>query len=239
MPHPPKLHNIKRSDSSSDYNLSLKPSLSIYSLTLSRHCSCSMHMEKSKEEDQKQFSKGRSSSWPANKSLWDCGSTLYDSYELHSFKRQINSAIVTSPRTLSMPHLTDRRCCRFDQPPPPPPPSSSSNNNKSFKISRTFQKLIRFVFKSSSSSNNNNNKFRMICGRSDGHHQNKLVMGDLEEKYWKERLYVVYDEAVLSTIPELPEFETMGGLSPEISSLVRKSASERFTTPTPIRISCA
>ncbi|MED6137577.1 hypothetical protein PIB30_066229 [Stylosanthes scabra] len=189
-----------------------------------------MHMEKSKqEEDQKRFSKGRSSScsWPTNKSLWDCGSTLYDSYELHSFKRQINSAIATSPRTLSMPHLTHRRS-RSDQPPPPPPPSS---NNKSFKISRTFQKLLRFVFNKSSSSN------------SDGQ-KKKLVMGDVEEnKYWKERLYVVYDkydaEAVLSTIPELPEFE-MGGLSPEkISSIVTKSASERFTTPTSIPISCA
>ncbi|RYR19576.1 hypothetical protein Ahy_B03g064398 isoform A [Arachis hypogaea] len=173
-------------------------------------------MEKSKQEDQHRFSKGRSSSWPSNKSVWDCGSTLYDSYELHSFKRQIDSAIASSPRTLSMPHLTDHRR-RFHQQPPP----SSSSNNKSFKISRTFQKLLRFVFKSSSS----NNKFRIY----------------LEEKYSKERLYVVYDkydQAVLSTIPELPEFE-MGGLSPEISSLVRKSASERFTTPTPIRISCA
>ncbi|XP_057748316.1 uncharacterized protein LOC130967468 [Arachis stenosperma] len=191
-----------------------------------------IYMEKSKQEDQNRFSKGRSSSWPSNKSVWDCGSTLYDSYELHSFKRQIDSAIASSPRTLSMPHLTDHRR-RFHQPPPPPSSSSSSSNNKSFKISRTFQKLLRFVSKSSSS----NNKFR-ICG-SDGH--NKLEMADLEEKYSKERLYVVYDrydQAVLSTIPELPEFE-MGGLSPGISSLVRKSASERFTTPTPIRISCA
>jgi hypothetical protein len=60
------------------------------------------------------------------------------------------------------------------------------------------------------------------------------------EKYSKERFYVVYDESgsVLSTIPEVPEFE-IGSLSPEISSLVvQRSASERFTT-TAIGIACS
>lgn len=178
-----------------------------------------MDHQKTGEENQKQFSKPY---------VWDCGSTLYDSYELTSFKRQLDSAIMNSPRTLSMPH--HRSLSTFQQPQPPPPPPS----NKSFKISRTFQKLLRFVFKSS-----NSNKFR-ICSSSDSFQQ--VVAADHDHKYSnsRDRLYVVYDKseaAVLSTIPELPEFE-IGGISPNLSSLVRKSASERFTA-TSIGISCA
>ncbi|TKY60708.1 hypothetical protein E2542_SST17807 [Spatholobus suberectus] len=172
-------------------------------------------MEKSREEKLNQHSK---------RNVWDCGSTLYDSYELNSFKRQLNSAIANSPRnrrTLSMPHLPER-CLSLQQPQPPMP------NNKSFKISRTFQKLLRLVFKSSnklriSSSRRNSNSFQVA------------------EKYSKDRLYVVCDKSdqpVLSTIPELPEFE-VGVLSPEITSLVRKSASERFMATTTIGVSCA
>uniref|UniRef100_A0A0D9WQT4 Uncharacterized protein n=1 Tax=Leersia perrieri TaxID=77586 RepID=A0A0D9WQT4_9ORYZ len=37
--------------------------------------------------------------------VWDCGSELYDSYELTSFRRQLDAAVLTSCRSLSMPHL--------------------------------------------------------------------------------------------------------------------------------------
>lgn len=37
--------------------------------------------------------------------LWDCGSVLYDSYELTAFKRQLDAAVLASSRSLSMPHL--------------------------------------------------------------------------------------------------------------------------------------
>ena len=185
-------------------------------------------MEKTKEEKQKQFSKARSASWSSSTSIWDCGSTLYDSYELNSFKRQIDSAIANSPRTLSMPHLQERRLSLQPQSQPAAP------SNKPFKISRTFQKLLRFVFKSIS------NKPRLSSSSNSRASASNYNNFQVAEKYAKERLYVVYDksdQSVLSTIPELPESE-MGGLSPEISSLVRKSASERFT-PAAIGISCA
>ncbi|CAN6201469.1 unnamed protein product [Urochloa humidicola] len=38
--------------------------------------------------------------------LWDCGSALYDSYELAAFTRQLDAAVLTRGRSLSMPHLT-------------------------------------------------------------------------------------------------------------------------------------
>ncbi|OEL20235.1 hypothetical protein BAE44_0018746 [Dichanthelium oligosanthes] len=37
--------------------------------------------------------------------VWDCGSVLYDSYELAAFKRQLDAAVLTCGRSLSMPHL--------------------------------------------------------------------------------------------------------------------------------------
>ncbi|RDY00903.1 hypothetical protein CR513_15846, partial [Mucuna pruriens] len=160
--------------------------------------------------------------------VWDCGSALYDSYELNSFKRQLDTAIANSPRnrrTLSMPHLPER-CVSLQ--PQPAPMSLSKKNKSNFKISRTFHKLFRLVFKSS-------NKLR-VSGSSCSSSNNTSTFQVAENsKYSKDRFYVVYDksEPVLSTIPELPEFE-VGVLSPEITSLVRKSASERFMATTAI-----
>lgn len=159
-----------------------------------------------------------SSSYPSN--LWDCGSTLYDSFELNSFKRQLDSAIANSPisRTLSMPHLPERSLHALSDQQP-----ATVMSRKSFKISRSFQKLLRSVFKSNSKSSTTTTSLSF----------------QVPEKYSRERFYVVYDKSgpVLSTIPEVPEFE-IGALSPEISSFVRRSASERFT-PTAIGVSCA
>ncbi|KAL6544151.1 hypothetical protein OROGR_010648 [Orobanche gracilis] len=119
--------------------------------------------------------------------IWDCGSSLYDSFELKSFEKQLDAAITS--RTLSMPHLSDRR--RF--PPPPPPPDKKSPS----KISRSLHRLLRSIFK---------------------------PKGNIEfgENHSREEIYVVYDSR--STVPECPEFD---GLSPEIRSLVRKTASNR------------
>ncbi|QCD85115.1 uncharacterized protein LOC114176053 [Vigna unguiculata] len=186
--------------------------------------------KKSREEKLNQVSKGN---------VWDCGSTLYDSFELNSLKRELNTAIANSPknrRTLSMSHLPER-CLSLQLHHPQPPIMSE---NKPFKISRTFHKLLRFVFKSS-------NKLRTSstsCSRSTTPTSNTTFQ--VAEKYSnKDRFYVVYDksEPVLSTIPELPEFELpefeVAVLSPEIASFVRKSASERFMATAAIGISCA
>ncbi|CAJ1927372.1 unnamed protein product [Sphenostylis stenocarpa] len=148
----------------------------------------------------------KSSSYPTN--LWDCGSTLYDSFELNSFQRQLHSAIANSPitRTLSMPHLPERSLHAL--PDHPPLPSTTIMSRKSFNFSRSFHKLIRSVFKS----NNKSTTATTTTGLS----------FQVPEKYSKERFYVVYDKSgpVLSTIPEVPEFE-IAALSPEISSFVR------------------
>ncbi|KAL5168002.1 hypothetical protein HKD37_11G030258 [Glycine soja] len=161
----------------------------------------------------------KSSSYPPSNNVWDCGSTLYDSFELNSFKRQLDSAIANSPisRTLSMPHLPERSLHALSEQP------ATVMSRKSFKISRSFQKLLRSVFKSNNKSTTTSTSLSF----------------QVPEKYSRERFYVVYDKSgpVLSTIPEVPEFE-IGALSPEISSFVRRSASERFT-PTAIGVSCA
>ncbi|XP_022146028.1 uncharacterized protein LOC111015337 [Momordica charantia] len=133
------------------------------------------------------FHKSKSSPSPL---LWDCGSTLYDSFELNSLKRQLDSAMAS--RTLSMSHLPGRHVA-----PPPPPPSKRPS------ISRSFHKFLRSVFRHKQNSN-----FEAREG----------ALG--------------YS---LSAIPE-PQFR---GLSPEIGCFVRRAASERFTPPTSIGISCA
>ncbi|XP_062147029.1 uncharacterized protein LOC133854771 [Alnus glutinosa] len=139
--------------------------------------------------------------------VWDCGSTLYDSFELNSFKRQLDSAI--SSRTLSMPHLPERRAA-------PPPLPLSSATKKSSRISRSLHKLLRSVFKPKPTSG--------------------PVLGVQEQS--KDGFYVVYDKSgSLTTIPEVPEID-FNGFSPEIGSLVKRSTSERFTA-TSIGISCA
>ncbi|XVE58021.1 hypothetical protein DITRI_Ditri04bG0136800 [Diplodiscus trichospermus] len=146
--------------------------------------------------------------------VWDCDSTLYDSFELNSFNRQLDSAIHS--RTMSMPHLVDTRA--------PPPPQSTlpypvSTRKQPSKFSRSIQKLFKSMlkFKQSSSSS-------VLWLKQRPH----------------EEYCVVYDKTgALTTIPEAPEID-FGGLSPELNSLVAKrTASERFTAASTVGISCA
>ncbi|KAL0291116.1 UNVERIFIED_CONTAM: hypothetical protein Sangu_2545900 [Sesamum angustifolium] len=158
--------------------------------------------------------KRQSSSDTAKKQrlLWDCDSSLYDSFELKAFERELDSAIASS-RSLSMPHLPDSRLA----PPPPPLPSIKKPSSK---ISRSLHRLIRSVF---GHRNDNSTKANATFGG-----------GFVQREGFN---YVVRDRsAVLSTIPEGPEFD---GLSPEIRSLVLRTASDRFTSSTSIGIYCA
>ncbi|XP_060211026.1 uncharacterized protein LOC132638054 [Lycium barbarum] len=142
--------------------------------------------------------------------IWDCGSSLYDSFELKSFERQLDSAIISS-RSLSMPHLPDRRVLDSQQQHSTQPVSKKSSS----RISRSFQKLLKSVFRAKNQSNSQ--LFHQGQHNQDG-------------------FYVVYDKSgALTTIPEGPEYE---GLSPEIKSLVRRTGSERFMA-TSMGISCA
>ena len=146
----------------------------------------------------------------AKSRVWDCGSTLYDSFELNSFKRQLDSAIAC--RTMSMPHLSDDRRA----PPPPPQPPTTVNKKTYSKISRSLNKLLRSLFKSKPSST--------------------PVLRVKEQS--QDGFFLVYDRSgALTTIPEVPEID-FGGFSPEIGSLVKRTGSERFPA-TSIGISCA
>ncbi|GER26816.1 Avr9/Cf-9 rapidly elicited protein 194 [Striga asiatica] len=131
---------------------------------------------------------------PKRAALWDCGSSLYDSFELKSLEKQLDAAIAS--RTMSMPHLSDRRLL------PPPPPANLTNRKTPSKISRSLHRLIRSVF---------------------GQRSNR---DDCRQNRAGEGFYTDYGRSgALSTIHEGPEFD---GLSPEIRSLVRRTASDRF-----------
>ncbi|XP_042504617.1 uncharacterized protein LOC122081531 [Macadamia integrifolia] len=149
-----------------------------------------------------------------NSLVWDCGSSLYDSFELKSFENQLHSAIITS-RSLSMPHSSSHP--RPFQPPPRANKRSSSSSPSPSKISRSLQKLIRLVFRSKPTSTS---LFKVEDGRSHSKHE----------------FYALYDRSGsvsggLFTIPEVPE---MG-----FDSLSRRSVSQRFTPSTPLGVSCA
>lgn len=152
-----------------------------------------------------------SSEAKSSRRVWDCGSTLYDSFELNSFKRELDSAI--SCRTMSMPHLSDRRA-----PPTQPPPAAVAK--KPSKLSRSLNKLLRSVFKPKTNSG--------------------PVFGVQQQpNKTKDGFYVVYDKSgALTTIPEVVPHD-FTGFSPEIGSLVRRTGSERFTSTASIGISCA
>ncbi|KAI9174974.1 hypothetical protein LWI28_025547 [Acer negundo] len=145
--------------------------------------------------------------------VWDCGSSLYDSFELNSFKRQLDSAMVS--RTQSMPHLSDNHHRSAPLPPQLPlplPPSVPKKSSSSSKISRSIQRLLKSVFKSKQSSSS------------------MLKLKDRSN-------WILYDKTgALTTIPEVPEMD-FGGLSPEINSLVRRTASERISAAS-LAISC-
>lgn len=85
-----------------------------------------MEMEKTEEQTQ------------SRELVWDCGSSLYDSFELESLQRQLDSAI--SCRSFSMPHLSSR-CPGVPLPQP-------TANRASRRIPRPLRKLLQSIFKS-------------------------------------------------------------------------------------------
>ncbi|XP_057521126.1 uncharacterized protein LOC130801318 [Amaranthus tricolor] len=162
------------------------------------------------------------------KPIWDCGSSLYDSFELNSFQKQLNSAIINSSRTFSMPRLPSE-----DHRAPPVTPSKKS------KLSRSFQKLLKSVFrahnKSSNTSKSTDHDQEYYDSSSpdpwylDHDHDQDHYDHSIQEKdkgVENGRYFVVFEKPNgLSTIPEVPEV----GLSPEIKSLVTKTMSDRFS----------
>ncbi|CAO2819186.1 unnamed protein product [Amaranthus hypochondriacus] len=162
------------------------------------------------------------------KPIWDCGSSLYDSFELNSFQKQLNSAIINSSRTFSMP----RRLPSEDHRAPPVTPSKKS------KLSRSFQKLLKSVFrahnKSSNNSKNTHHDHHEYYDSSSpdpwyldhDHDHDHHSIQEKDKVVENGRFFVVFEKPNgLSTIPEVPEV----GLSPEIKSLVTKTMSDRFS----------
>lgn len=170
----------------------------VCNLSASRYLSTfSSLVQEEQEMEKRQEGNLRHGEEEAKSHVWDCDSSLYDSFELRSFKRQLDSAIVS--RTLSMPHLLE-----VQRQPPDPVLRRSS------KISRSLQKLIRSVFRRKPSSG--------------------AVVGD----GWSENgLYVFHPRCLGGRgLPKIPEVCEGGidsvGVSPDIDSMVWRSASERF-----------
>ncbi|CAH2048336.1 unnamed protein product [Thlaspi arvense] len=145
-----------------------------------------------------------------NKKVWDCESTLYDSFELNSFNRQLDSAISSSARSTSMPHLPPLPLSEKSSSP------SSTKKQSSNKISRSLQRLIKSIFRQKQP----NIPFKECHGVD-------------MDKY-----YVVFDKTgSLTTIPESGETTDLVGS--ETNSLVRKTVSERFPPSRLVGITCS
>ena len=72
--------------------------------------------------------------------VWDCGSALYDSYELAAFTRQLDAAVLACGRSLSMPHLPSAA------PPPPPPDDAQLQGAGRRRRRRRLPALLRRLF---------------------------------------------------------------------------------------------
>ncbi|ONK56425.1 uncharacterized protein A4U43_C10F8500 [Asparagus officinalis] len=73
--------------------------------------------------------------------IWDCDSALYDSFELISFKRQLDSALIASSRCLSLPRLSDPDLNQISQAP--------KKEKKRSKVGRLIRSLFRLSGKNS------------------------------------------------------------------------------------------
>ncbi|KAM0024151.1 hypothetical protein Hdeb2414_s0022g00612331 [Helianthus debilis subsp. tardiflorus] len=131
--------------------------------------------------------------------VWDCESSLYDSYELKSFQQQLDSVI--SARTMSMPHLSSSSL--RPEPPAPQPFDHNPASKKHSRLTRSFRKLIRSVFRSRHNRRNTSTK---------------------------DEMFFVYDtSSALSTISEVPEMvPDFDLLSPDMKALVTRTRSDRF-----------
>ncbi|RLN11297.1 hypothetical protein C2845_PM09G14510 [Panicum miliaceum] len=68
--------------------------------------------------------------------VWDCGSALYDSYELATFTRQLDAAVLACGRSLSMPHF----------PSAAPPPADAQVQGGGRRRRRRLPALLRRMF---------------------------------------------------------------------------------------------
>ncbi|WOL14163.1 hypothetical protein Cni_G22943 [Canna indica] len=137
--------------------------------------------------------------------VWDCGSSLYDSFELKSFMHQLDSAIAA--RCISMPQYSSSGDDPpLPQPPPPAPPTVQATSRKQqSKLSRSIQKLLRSVFRLK------NSVFRVQVQSQYGH-----------------ALYYAATCSCSGRLESIPEVCEKEMASPETDAVARRTASERF-----------
>ncbi|KAG6485707.1 uncharacterized protein LOC122011819 [Zingiber officinale] len=147
--------------------------------------------------------------------VWDCGSSLYDSFELNSFMLRLDSAI-SSSRCLSMPHSSSSSsfssaaaAASMAQP--------QSSRRKRSRLAKSVQKLVQSVLRL------NRSVFGAPRVRShDQQHAGLYCDGE------------VLRSGRLEAIPEVCEKELAAaasaspGIDYDADATVRKAASERF-----------
>jgi hypothetical protein len=147
--------------------------------------------------------------------VWDCGSELYDSYELTAFQRQLDAAVLlTSGRSLSMPHLsggtTPADVVRHQR-----RPGRRGDRRLTALLRRLFSKVIRLrLFPATAASRARGARFRTgDCGSVSG-----------AGSPWS-------GSGALTSIPEEQSSADEKGSSPvepAAPSALGKSQSERF-----------
>ncbi|KAJ4808386.1 Avr9/Cf-9 rapidly elicited protein [Rhynchospora pubera] len=116
--------------------------------------------------------------------IWDCESTLYDSFELKSFNHYLSPAIAN--RSLSMPHLSAL----------PEPPFASASAKKRFWLSKLFNKLFGKVF-----------RLKRTYSMPAGSYDHRI------EDYYYRGFYSLSGRA-LSSIPEVSDHEESPDIAP-------------------------
>ncbi|KQK18078.1 uncharacterized protein LOC100845747 [Brachypodium distachyon] len=142
----------------------------------------------------------------AGLALWDCGSALYDSYELTAFKCQLDAAVLAC-RSLSMPHLRGG-------PAPETGRRKSGARRLPALLRRLFSKVLRLRFSAS------------------GAHGGASARGDRYRAYdgyysgtgspWSGALMSIPEESGGGSSPETPPVDVAG------PSALRRAQSERF-----------
>ncbi|KAG6481851.1 uncharacterized protein LOC122017331 [Zingiber officinale] len=146
--------------------------------------------------------------------VWDCGSSLYDSFELNSFMLRLDSAI-SSSRCLSMPHSSSSFSSAAAAAASMAQPQSS--RRKRSRLAKSVQKLVQSVLRL------NRSVFGAPRVRShDQQHAGLYCDGE------------VLRSGRLEAIPEVCEKELAAaasaspGIDYDADATVRKAASERF-----------
>ncbi|KAF7096674.1 hypothetical protein CFC21_098579 [Triticum aestivum] len=135
--------------------------------------------------------------------LWDCGSTLYDSYELTAFKRQLDAAVLAC-RSLSMPHL----------PAADPAVQPAGRRKRARRLPALLRRLFSKVLRLASARGARHDRYRAYEGYGHGGYSGT-------GSPWS---------GALTSIPEESGGSPEAGSSPVVPgpSALRRAQSERF-----------